>query len=1109
MANCLQNCNRPEFAILTDRAYKHRRGAHYLPAYKALTALKTRIEHEAEVHSRLGKPPPTPEFAVPYTADPIACSSAKSNSSTRLSDLHREIEHAAHFLPTQGPISIFIHHNTLHAFEHLPFDKAIVKAQQILGCEPYLSEARYRRELESGRMLPQDLQVVLLESLDDRGDELLGSLGTRHELQLAMLRYPLFDGSDSEIRWFIDEADALFKFRADVIPAVRRRLLDSTKRWVQRDLLGTSSDIDPPSRGIGRADLTKLLAQHDLANLENWSEQSWESVTLHLLWRLSWNCVSDLPLRVAASREVVRHRDALLSRTGKDIDSVVNAELTRFCAAYLDQGYASWQLPNREEGFWRSYNALVQHSHPVETWLQGLPAELVRLDQARIEPLESIAESLEILGVSREEESDYLSLTLLALRGWAGMLWQMETNGEWTVRPAHKNSLVEYLAVRLILERLALEYFAREDLSFIGPLSELRQYCHVPRDSHATSVERRAFQVFQLAQLRCWSPAELNRLSSTEWQDLVDEMEAFDSLERRRLYHLAYERRYRTQTLDAISIFSQRHPERTDTNSRSTLPAYQVVCCIDDREESFRRQLEEIDSEVETFAIAGFFGVAMYYRGAAEAQYRPLCPIVIKPQHYVVEQPAFSLDGSAARQADARRRIGSLSHHVHRQSRTAVGGLLAGMFGSVTSLPLVMRILFPRLTAKLADRFRRAVEPPKTQLRIERTTAKPGPNDDDLGYTVDEMVKIVEGGLRALGMARDLAPLVFIFGHGSGSINNPHEAAYDCGACGGGRGGPNARAFAAMANDLRVRDILATRGLVIPHEVYFIGAFHNTCDDSITYFDLEKLPPGKWQLFNRAKTSLDAARQADAQERCRRFESAPFSLTPQGALKHVENRSEDLSQVRPEYCHATNAVCIVGRRARTRGLFLDRRSFLNSYDPTQDTPDHAILAGLLGAAIPVCAGISLEYYFSAVDNVGYGCGSKLPHNVTSLLGVMEGAESDLRTGLSAQMIEIHEPMRILFVVETTPEAMLSIMDRDETINQLVRNDWVQLSLLDPHSDQMYLYAKGGFELYHPEDYSLPVVAKSTDWYRGWRKHLGYAEVTASNGKDDLIAGVAS
>ena len=55
---------------------------------------------------------------------------------------------------------------------------------------------------------------------------------------------------------------------------------------------------------------------------------------------------------------------------------------------------------------------------------------------------------------------------------------------------------------------------------------------------------------------------------------------------------------------------------------------------------------------------------------------------------------------------------------------------------------------------------------------------------------------------------------------------------------------------------------------------------------------------------------------------------------------------------------------------RTRGLFLDRRAFLTSYDPTQDDADGTILTRILQAAVPVCAGINLEYYFSHVDNAG-------------------------------------------------------------------------------------------------------------------------------------------
>src|SRR5262249_56269873 len=122
--------------------------------------------------------------------------------------------------------------------------------------------------------------------------------------------------------------------------------------------------------------------------------------------------------------------------------------------------------------------------------------------------------------------------------------------------------------------------------------------------------------------------------------------------------------------------------------------------------------------------------------------------------------------------------------------------------------------------------------------------------------------------------------------------------------------------------------------------------------------------------------------------------AGPGGPPPIAALAHVEGRAADLAQPRPEYGHATNAFCVIGRRSRTRGLFLDRRAFLVSYDPTLDH-DGAVLARIMAAVVPVVAGISLEYYFSYVDPSGYGSGTKLPHNVTSLLGVMDGAQSDL------------------------------------------------------------------------------------------------------------------
>jgi uncharacterized protein YbcC (UPF0753/DUF2309 family) len=569
----------------------------------------------------------------------------------------------------------------------------------------------------------------------------------------------------------------------------------------------------------------------------------------------------------------------------------------------------------------------------------------------------------------------------------------------------------------------------------------------------------------------------------------VEEIEAFSSLERRRIYHLAYERRYRHQTLDAFLAHSKY------TKPPTEIPRFQICCCLDEREESFRRHLEEIDPRCETYAFAGFYAVAMYYRGTVDAHYVPLCPIVIKPQHYVQEEVVYSLEESHRMRTETRRAIGRASHQLHIGSRAGFAGALASIFGPLASIPLVARVLFPRLTAQIRRTFGSFVQPPPvTRLVLERTEQTPGPDSGHLGYSMTEMVNIVERVLRDSGLTTRFSRLVIITGHGSSSLNNPHESAHDCGACGGGRGGPNARAYAHMANDPRVRAALDQRGLVIPETTYFVGALHNTCDDCVTYFDLDRLPNSHRPDFEHARDTIDEARRRNAHERCRRFESAELSLTPEDALKHVEARAEDLAQVRPEYGHCTNAVCYVGRRWRTKGLYLDRRTFLTSYDPTQDVADYKILERVLQPAIPVCAGINLEYYFSYVDPTGYGCGTKLPHNITSLLGVMDGAASDLRTGLPWQMTELHEPVRCLFIIETTVEAMQSVIERNPGIKQLVVNDWIQLAVLDPDSGAIRLYHRGRYEPYQPETIDLPVVASSIDWYRGWRDHLGYASV---------------
>jgi uncharacterized protein YbcC (UPF0753/DUF2309 family) len=793
---------------------------------------------------------------------------------------------------------------------------------------------------------------------------------------------------------------------------------------------------------------------------------------------------------------MVRHSELLQKVTGVDSDAPVQDLLIRFCAAFLDQGLAHWQLPRREEGFYRSFCSLYrQRGGLAARWMRRLREELARIEDQKIGPLQSIHESLEILGVGEDEWEEFLSATLLALRGWGGMVRQVELRGDRVVQPVPEGSLVEFLAIRLLLDRLSIAEKAREALGYKGPLSLLREVLQIHvKPIWVPSVEQRAFLIFQLAQVFGLPPDVLHRLERSEWACLLRESERFSQVERRRVFHLAYERRFYEQTLDAVAAHS-RNPAPTPRQ-----PRFMAVFCIDEREESIRRHLEEVAPDCVTLATAGFYSIPMYYRGADDAHFVPLCPPVIVPSHYVVEQAVEGLSDFQGRRVKTRRALGMAQHRFHRGSRSfAIGAVLSTAVGVLASVPLVARTLFPRLTSRVRSRFGSFVSAPATRLQLERSDPTPGPMDGHIGFSLEEMTNIGEKVLRELGLTHDFPRLILVFGHGSSSMNNPHESAHDCGACGGARGGPNGRAFAQMLNERRVRAGLVARGLTIPNETVFVGGMHNTSNEKATLYDLDMIPRSHRDEFAAVLEDVEEACNRDAHERSRRFHSAPLTLSPAAARLQVEARAEDLAQVRPEWGHATNAITIVGRRSMTRGLFLDRRAFLVSYDPTKDDDDATVLARILGAVFPVCAGISLEYYFSSVDNPGWGSGTKLPHNITALVGVMDGATSDLRTGLPWQMVEIHEPVRNLFIVETTADTMLRVASLNETVGKLCRNGWVRLAIIHPETHQLSLYENGSFLPYQPTTTALPKADSSGDWYRGWREHLEFAEIVGSPG----------
>jgi hypothetical protein len=953
--------------------------------------------------------------------------------------LPRLLDELAHLLPAQGPISIFIHHNTLHAFEPLPFEDAVEAAGRQLGREPYLPESRYRAKLATGRIFPKDVDSVLVEELGDTGDFAVAG-AARRDLWRAVVLHGIPRAAGRELLWILEETTALSRFRTD-LPAAARSVLAA----------------------LGDGDDRQVQERHAVRRL-------W-----HVCVEAAGRAV---PPRLPAANLPIRHREWLQAVHDLDTDAWIHPPLIRFLAGYLDQGLAHWRMPGRSRGIHGCFLELYRTTLASQCgpWARTLPHIVADDRRAGRDALASIANSLAVLGVG-DDRLDYLAAELLALRGWAGIVRQIEERPDRVPARDLTVTLRGYLAVRLLFERAALEHAARQ-ISFTGPLTDLRAWLRSarPRPSAPTTIER-AWPLFHLAQLCGFDASMVARWTASTVAAVEAELDELDVVRQRRILHQAYERTVRARLYDALMLHA---PQTAPPEA-----AFQAVFCIDEREESFRRHLEEVDPDCETFGTPGFFNVAMYHQGVTDAHPRPLCPVAIRPDHYVAEiDPEAERLGGRSRRLQ-RRAAGFLGYNVHLGSRMPVrGALLMTAFGWLALVPLVLRVVFPWLSSRLRRVHATSTAAPRTRLQLDRVDGPP-PIGTHAGFTVREMAAIVRRVLDDIGVAHRLSPLVLVVGHGSVSLNNPHESAHDCGACGGGRGGPNARAFAQMANDPRVRQLLSADGAPIDDGTWFVGAQRNTCNNAVEFFDEDLIPSRHRRVFDRAVAAIETTRRREAHERCRRFDAVPRWFPPLAALAHVEGRAADLAQPRPEYGHATNAFCVVGRRMRTRGLFLDRRAFLVSYDPMRDD-NGAVLSRVLAAVVPVVAGISLEYYFSHVDPTGYGCGTKLPHNVTSLLGVMDGAQSDLRTGLPWQMVEIHEPTRLAIVVEAPSDRLARALRDNPSIDRLVRNRWIWLACLDPDSGAVSQFFSTGL-VPHTPVHELPVVTGgSSEWYEGKR-----------------------
>jgi uncharacterized protein len=685
-----------------------------------------------------------------------------------------------------------------------------------------------------------------------------------------------------------------------------------------------------------------------------------------------------------------------------DLDSLVHPLLFRVVGSYLDQGISIWNFPVHENGFLASLKELEKNSL-ISFFKTTRVKELLLKEETDLERL------LQMVVGKEEYFEQYLFDQQFAHSGWSGMVSVIENN---------PNSLIDQRAItleELIRFELLLEIDALDD-----------QFGNI------------------------WAPLGLKikdglpKLSDTEKES--------ESFEVRKIYQEALEWSYYDTVLGGLQIASL---IAKDTKESS----FQALFCIDDRECSLRRHIEEIDPSCQTFGTAGFFNVEFYFQPEHSEFKTKVCPAPVTPKFLIKE-------------VENKNRV-KQDFHFGRHSHGLFGGwILTHTLGFWSALRLFFAVFKPSASSSSVSSSRHMDK--HSILSIENVNNEISQEGLQVGFTIPEMTERLEGLLKSIGLTEQFASLIYLVGHGSSSVNNTHYAGYDCGACSGRPGSVNARVAAHIGNDARVRSLLKERGITIPEQTQFVGALHDTSRDEMIYYDLKVLSDENFAKHKANEIKFNAALSDNAKERSRRFMLIDSKGEAKKVHEKVKLRTISLFEPRPELNHATNTLCIVGRREFSERLFLDRRSFLNSYDFSKDSEGKYLLT-ILNAVAPVCGGINLEYYFSRVDNQKLGAGTKLPHNVMGLIGVANGIDGDLRTGLPSQMIEVHDPLRLMVIVEQDPAVVLETIQKNSSTYEWFRNDWVKLSAVHPLSKQVFVFENGQFSPYEPFTNEIPIA----------------------------------
>ena len=491
-------------------------------------------------------------------------------------------------------------------------------------------------------------------------------------------------------------------------------------------------------------------------------------------------------------------------------------------------------------------------------------------------------------------------------------------------------------------------------------------------------------------------------LKQIEWTEPQIHSTGISNTTLRYLWQTAYEW---TKYQKLLSQLTQHTHATRNKNTRA-----QFIFCMDPRSEGFRRHLEQ-NSLFETFAAAGFFGFPFNINHSDHSLCQWQSPGLLKASQQVT--CVMGMKNPLSFETPIKKT---------QQNPLSAFGLIEW-----TNVFPLFKLLFKQYLPGLYKSLL------GTRQKKIRTIAL-----SDSSFNIAQATQAGESFLKSIGLTKSFAPFIFICGHEAKADNNPLLSGLQCGACGANSGQPNAELAASALNHPEVRKELKQQGIDIPDQTLFIPACHYTTTDELV-FDT----PSEKRGFEQIGVAIKTAEKSLREERLQSWPSQHSSAW---------RKTKDWSELLPELGLANHTALIIGPRAYTRSLDLERRVFLHDYLSEEDASGEILQNILLGPGV-VAQWINSYYYFSSVAPAHFGGGKKTLHNLTGNIGVVEGNGGDLKIGLPEESLRfqnqlLHEPRRLLWIIFAPKAKVNSIIEKHPILQQLVKGQWIWLQVIE-------------------------------------------------------------